>query len=66
MIKIEKIESGFRTYSDEGYMIRPTLDRLGEEINLSAIYEEAEDIEVDGKPRFDYEETNIKIEQEES
>ena len=66
MIKVEKTENGFRTYSDEDYMIRPILDRLGKEINLSAIYEEAEDIEVDGKPRFDYEETNIKIEQEES
>lgn len=66
MIKIEKLEEGFRTYSDEGYTIRPVLDRMGEEINSNAIYDEAEDIEVDGKPRFDYEETNIKIEQEES
>lgn len=62
MINIEKIETGFRTYSDEGYMIRPILDRLGEEINPDAIYEEAEDIEVDGHPRFDYEETEEKIE----
>lgn len=62
MIKIEKIETGFRTYSDEDYMIKPTLDRLGKEINSNAIYDEAEDIEVDGHPRFDYEETDIKRE----
>ena len=62
MIRVEKIEEGFRTYSDEGYMIRPTLDRLDEEINPNAIYDEAEDIEVDGEPRFDYEETEIKVE----
>ena len=62
MIKIEKIEDNYRTYSDEGYMIRPILDRLGEEININAIYDEAEDIEVDGQPRFDYEETDIKRE----
>ena len=43
-------------------MIKPILDRLGEPINLNALYDEAEDIEVDGQPRFDYEETNIKIE----
>lgn len=66
MIKVEKTETGFRTYSDEDYMIKPILDRLGKEINPNAIYDEAEDIEVDGKPRFDYEETNIKIEQEQS
>jgi len=65
MIKIEKTETGFRTYSDEDYMIRPILDRLGKEINQNAIYDEAEDIEVDGKPRFDYEETDIKREIEE-
>lgn len=62
MIKIEKIENGFKIYSDENYMIRPILDRLGKEINPNAIYDEAEDIEVDGQPRFDYEETDIKRE----
>ena len=62
MIKVERLEEGFRTYSDEGYMIRPVLDRLGGEINTAAEYEEAEDIEVDGHPRFDYEETETKIE----
>lgn len=62
MIKIDKIETGFRTYSDEDYMIRPILDRLGKEINPNAIYDEAEDIEVNGQPRFDYEETNVKRE----
>jgi len=62
MIKIEKTEEGFRTYSDEDYMIRPILDRLGKEINPNAIYDEAEDIEVNGQPRFDYEETDIKRE----
>lgn len=65
MIKIEKIEDNYRTYSDEGYMIRPILDRLGEEINTEAMYDEAEDIEVDGQPRFDYEETDVKREIEE-
>lgn len=62
MIKVEKTEEGYKTYSDDGYMIRPILDRLGEEINSSAMYDEAEDIEVDGHPRFDYEETEIKVE----
>lgn len=66
MIKIEKTEEGFRTYSDEDYMIRPILDRLGNEINLNAMYDEAEDIEVNGYPRFEYEETNIKREVEEN
>ena len=66
MIVIEQTENGFKTYSDENYMIKPILDRLGKEINSNAMYDEAEDIEVDGKPRFDYEETDIKreIEQE--
>lgn len=65
MIKIEKTKEGFRTYSDEDYMIKPILDRLGREINSNAIYDEAEDIEVDGQPRFDYIETDIKREIEE-
>lgn len=65
MIKVEKTENGFRTYSDEDYMIRPILDRLGKEISPNAMYDEAEDIEVDGKPRFDYEETDTKREIEE-
>ena len=64
MIKVEKIETGFRTYSDEDYMIRPILDRLGKEISPNAMYDEAEDIEVDGRPRFDYEETDILRESE--
>lgn len=62
MIKVEKLEEGYRTYSDESYKIRPILDRLEQPISQNAIYEEAEDIEVDGQPRFDYEETDIKIE----
>lgn len=62
MIKIEKTETGFRTYSDEDYMIKPILDRLGKEINPNAMYDEAEDIEVDGYPRFDYIETDVKRE----
>ena len=62
MIIVEKIEEGFRTYSDEGYMIRPVYDRLGDSVNQNATYDEAEDIEVDGHPRFDYEETEEKIE----
>jgi len=69
MIKIERTDYGFKTYSDENYKIRPIFDRLGEEINLNAIYDEAEDVEVNEHPRFDYEETNIKreiIEEEEN
>ena len=62
MIIVEKLEEGFRTYSDEGFKISPILDRLGEPIHQNALYDEAEDIEVDGHPRFDYEETDIKIE----
>ena len=62
MIVIEKIDTGFRTYSDEDYMIRPILDRLGQPINPNAIYDEAEDIKVDGQPRFDYIETDVKRE----
>ena len=62
MIKIERTENGYKTYSDEDYIIRPILDRLGEPINPNAIYGEAEDIEVNGQPRFDYEETDIKRE----
>ena len=64
MIKVEKIEDNYKTYSDEGFMIRPIFDRLGQEINPNAIYDEAEDIEVEGQPRFDYEETDIKREEE--
>ena len=60
MIKIDKIEEGYKTYSDEDYMIRPIFDRLGKEINPNAIYDEAEDIDVNGYPRYDYEETDIK------
>lgn len=62
MIKVEKLEEGFRTYSDENYKIRPILDRLNQPIPENAVYDEAEDIEVDGSPRFDYEETDIKRE----
>ena len=48
------------------FKIKPIYDRLGEPINKNAVFDEAEDIEVNGKPRFDYEETDIKreIEQE--
>ena len=62
MIVIERIENGCKTYSDEDYMIKPIYDRLGKPINPNALYETAEDIEVDGYPRFDYEETDIKRE----
>lgn len=66
MIVIKQTENGFKTYSNENYKIKPIFDRLGETINENAIFDEAEDIEVDEKPRFDYEETDIKreIEQE--
>ena len=46
-------------------MIKPIYDRMGEKINPNAIYGEAEDIEVDGYPRFDYIETDIKIKRRE-
>ena len=62
MIVVERIEGGFKTYSDMDVMIRPIYDRLGQPIPEEALYEEAEDIEVDGQPRFDYEETDIPIE----
>ena len=62
MLKIEKIEDNYRTYSDEGFMIKPVYDRLHEPINPNALYDEAEDIEVNGQPRFVYKETNIKRE----
>ena len=62
MIKIEKIENGFKTFSDKNLRIKPIYDRLGEAIDENALYDEAEDIEVDGKPRFDYEETEEEIE----
>ena len=62
MIVIERIENRFKTYSDEDYMIKPIYDRLGKPINPNALYEVAEDIEVDGHPRYDYEETDTPIE----
>ena len=65
MIKVEKMENNFKTYSDK-YKIRPILDRLGEAINPNAIYDVAEDIEVNGQPRFDYEETDIEKEVEDA
>lgn len=60
MIRIEKIENGFRTYSDKNFKIKPIYDRLGELINENALYDEAEDIEVEGQPRFDYIEVEEK------
>lgn len=69
MIIINKVEDGFLTYSDSGLKIKPVYDRLNREINKEALYDDAFDIEVEGKPRFEYEETDIKrevIENEES
>ena len=53
------------SYSDNGKMIRPVFDRLGKPINPNAMYDEAVDIIVSGKPRYDYVETDIDIEKEE-
>lgn len=62
MIKTEQIsERLIKTYSDSNKMIKPVFDRLGKPINENAIYDEAVDIIVDGKPRFDYAETDIDI-----
>lgn len=63
MIIIEKLEEGFLSYSNNSFYIKPIFDRLGYPIDGTVMYEAAEDIEIDGKPRFDYEETDIKIEE---
>ena len=65
MIVVEKSgESLFKTYSDSGLMIRQILDRLGGDVDGSALYEEADDIDVNGKPRFEYEETDIAVDEQ--
>ena len=53
------------SYSDNGKMIRPVFDRLGKPIREDAIYAEAADVIVNGRPRYDYVETDIDIEKEE-
>lgn len=66
MIVIEKIDDRLvKSYSDINKMIKPIFDRMGKEINTNAAYGEAIDIIVNGKPRYDYVETDIDIEVEE-
>lgn len=50
-----------KTYSDSEFKIRPIYDRLGKEISPHAKYDIAVDIIVEGKPRYDYVETDEKI-----
>lgn len=60
MIKTEQIsEKLIKSYSDNNKMIKPVFDRLGKDINPNAMFDEAVDIIVDGKPRYDYVETDI-------
>lgn len=49
------------SYSTNGKQIKPIYDRLGKPISKNTIYEDgrAIDIIVDGKPRYDYVETDI-------
>ena len=67
MIVIERYENTnlWITRSDAGVKIKPVFDRLGKEI-ADFNYNEAIDIDVDGYPRYDYEETEEVIEQEEN
>ena len=63
MIKTEQISDKLiKSYSDNNKMIKPVFDRLGKPINPNALYDEAVDIIVDGKPRFDYVETDEDVE----
>lgn len=66
MIIVERYENTnlWITKSDAGVKIRPVFDRLGKEI-ADFNYNEAIDIDVDGHPRYDYEETEELIDQEE-
>lgn len=62
MIVIEQYNDKLmKTYSDSELKIRPIYDRLGKEINPHAKYDIAVDIMVEGKPRYDYVETDEKI-----
>lgn len=62
MIKTEVInERLIKSYSDNNKKIKPIFDRLGKEINPHAEYDIAVDIMVEGKPRYDYVETDEKI-----
>ena len=68
MVKLKLAEDNANiviSYSDEGKMIKPVYDRLGEPIRDDAVYAEAHDIIVNGMPRYDYVETDIDIEKEE-
>lgn len=67
MIKTEAInERLIKSYSDNNKMIKPVFDRLGKDINPNAQYDEAVDIIVDGKPRYDYVETDLDIVKDET
>lgn len=61
MIVVEKICDRYKTYSNEGYTIRPVYDRMGKPLRTRANYVVAYDREINGQPRFDYEETDEKI-----
>lgn len=54
-----------KTYSDNNKMVKQVMDRLNRPIRENAIYAEAVDMVIDGKPRYDYVETDIDIEVEE-
>ena len=56
------------SFSTNGKQIKPIFDRLGKPIAEHTIYEDgkAVDIIVDGKPRYDYVETDIDIVKDET
>ena len=56
-------ERHIRSYSDNNKKIKPVFDRLGKPIREDAVYDgKADDIIVDGKPRYDYVETDEDVE----
>ena len=68
MLIINRLEENndlWLTKSDSGYYIKHKVDRMLNEPSDDALYEEAVDIDVNGQPRYEYEETNILIENEE-
>ena len=50
-----------KSFSTNGKQIKPIFDRLGKPISEHAMYKDgvAFDIIVDGKPRYDYVETDV-------
>lgn len=57
-------EKHIKSFSTNGKKIRPVFDRLGKPISEHAKYDDgiAIDIIVDGKPRYDYVETDEDVE----